>query len=50
MSYKKGSLKQGYFIPKFPDKYIITEKSITKGKGIRYMSGWEKKNSLYFVT
>lgn len=43
MAYKKGSLKQGYFTPKFPDKYIITEKSITKGKGIRYMSGWERK-------
>ena len=42
MAYRKGSLKQGYFNPKYPDKYIITEKSITKGKGIRYMSGWER--------
>jgi len=42
MAFKKKTLKQGYFTPKFPDKYIITEKSITKGNGIRYMSGWER--------
>ena len=38
-----GKFKQGFFNPKYPDKWIISNKGITKGKGIRYMSSWELK-------
>ena len=38
-----GKFKQGFFNPKYPDKWVISNKGITKGKGIRYMSSWELK-------
>ena len=38
-----GKVKQGFFNPKYPDKWVISNKGITKGKGIRYMSSWELK-------
>ena len=34
-----GKFKQGFFNPKYPDKWVISNKGITKGKGIRYMLG-----------
>lgn len=40
---KKKKYHQGDYIPVNPKKYIISEQSYTKGKGIRYMSSWEKK-------
>lgn len=42
MGYKKGSLKQGYFNPKYPNKCILTEGSLDN-KGNFYRSGWERK-------
>ena len=39
MAYKT---KQGMYIPKFPDKWIITEAFDMKEPGIKYRSGWEK--------
>lgn len=42
MAYKKGGLKQGYFIPRHPEKCILTEGSLDN-KGNFYRSGWEKK-------
>ena len=41
MANRRTKLKQGYYTPKNPEKYIVTESSITGGKGIRYMSSWE---------
>lgn len=39
----KGKFKQGFFNPKNPEKWILSSKSITQGKSIRYMSSWELK-------
>lgn len=40
MAYKT---KQGMYIPKFPEKWIITEAFDLKEPGIKYRSSWEKK-------
>lgn len=40
--FKKG-VKQGYYEPKFPEKWIITEAFDMKGKGIKYRSSWEHR-------
>jgi hypothetical protein len=40
MGFKKG-IKQGFYEPKFPEKWIITEAFDMKGKGIKYRSSWE---------
>jgi hypothetical protein len=40
MAYKKT--KQGIFIPKNPEKWIITEAFDLKEPGIKYRSSWEK--------
>jgi hypothetical protein len=42
MAFKKG-FKQGFYDPKYPEKWIITESFDTKGKGIKYRSSWERK-------
>lgn len=39
----KGKFKQGFFNPKNPEKWILSSKSITQGRCIRYMSSWELK-------
>lgn len=41
MGFKKG-LKQGIYIPVFPEKWVLTESSLDSGK-IKYRSSWEKK-------
>lgn len=43
MAYKKGSLKQGTYIPRNPDKCVITEQANFDGKKNYYRSGWERK-------
>ena len=41
MSIKKG-IKQGYYEPRFPDKWVITEAFDSKGiPSIKYRSSWE---------
>jgi len=42
MGFSKG-VKQGFYTPVYPDKWIITESFDTKGKGIKYRSSWEHK-------
>lgn len=37
----KSNLKQGWFVPTKPEKYVVSKNSITEGKGVRYMSSWE---------
>lgn len=39
----KGKFKQGIFYPKNPNKWVLSSKSITQGKCIRFMSSWELK-------
>lgn len=39
----KGKFKQGIFNPLNPNKWVLSSKSITQGKCIRYMSSWELK-------
>lgn len=39
----KTKFRQGEFIPKYPEKWVFSSKSITNGKFIRYMSSWELK-------
>ena len=47
MGFKKG-IRQGYYEPKFPDKWVITEAFDSKGvPGIKYRSSWEKKFMLF---
>ena len=42
MAFTKG-IKQGFYEPVHPEKWIITESFDTKGKGIKYRSSWELK-------
>lgn len=42
MAFKKG-IKQGFYEPVYPEKWIITETFDVKGKGIKYRSSWEHK-------
>ena len=43
MSKSSKKFKQGFFNPKNPEKWVLSSKSITQGKCIRFMSSWELK-------